>query len=69
MLATELKRDPSALVSQAVRANVRASVDKLRQGSDILERHLETGKLLVVGAEYFLESGVVEMFYGIPGAA
>ena len=67
LLATELKQDPPALVSQAVRANVRVSVDNLRQGSEILERHAETGKLLVVGAEYSLESGVVEMFYGIPG--
>ena len=68
LLATELKHDPVALVSQAVRANVRASVDHLRHGSDILEHHIQTGRLLVVGAEYSLESGVVELFYGIRGA-
>ena len=68
LLATELKNDPEALVSQAVRANVRASVDHLRHGSQVLERHILTGKLLVVGAEYSLESGVVEMFDGNAGA-
>jgi carbonic anhydrase len=69
ILATELKHDPAALVSEAVRANVRASVNHLRNGSDILERHLQAGRLLVVGAEYSLESGLVEMFYGIRGDA
>jgi carbonic anhydrase len=67
LLATELKNDPPALVSEAVRANVRASVDQLRHGSDILERHLQAGRLRVVGAEYSLESGAVELFYGIRG--
>ncbi len=62
LLATELRGDPSALVAQAVRANVRASVDHLRRGSRILEQHLQDGRLVVVGAEYSLESGIVEFF-------
>jgi carbonic anhydrase len=45
-----------------VRANVRASVRQLRHGSDILERLIEQEGLLVVGAEYSLESGLVEFF-------
>ncbi len=67
LLATELRHDPEALVSEAVRANVRASVNHLRHGSELLEQYLHTGKLLAVGAEYSLESGVVEFFHGISG--
>src|SRR5947207_160773 len=33
LLATALRHDPDALVKQAVRANIRASVDHLRHGS------------------------------------
>jgi carbonic anhydrase len=69
LLATELRHDPDALVSEAVRANVRASANHLRHGSDLLEQYVHTRKLLVVRAEYSLESGVVEFFHGIRGAA
>jgi carbonic anhydrase len=51
-----------ALVQRAVRANIRASVNQLRHGSEILERLIERHGLLVVGAEYSLESGVVDFF-------
>ena len=51
-----------ALVSQAVRANIFASVDHLRHGSQVLEQLIEEDGLLVVGAEYSLETGVVEFF-------
>ena len=66
LLATELRDDPTALVAQAVRANVRVSVSRLRHGSEILEQHLQDGRLVVVGAEDSLESGLVEFFDG-PG--
>jgi carbonic anhydrase len=66
LLATELKHDPEALVRHAVRANIRASVDHLRHGSDILEQLIQRNGLLVVGAEYSLETGVVEFFDGVP---
>ena len=46
----------------AVRANVSASVEQLRRGSDILERLMEDDGLLVVGAEYSLETGAVDFF-------
>lgn len=62
LLATELKNDREALVRQAVRANIRASADHLRHGSAILEQLIQGNGLLVVGAEYSLESGVVEYF-------
>jgi carbonic anhydrase len=55
-----------ALVSAAVRANVRASANHLRHGSALLEELADTSGLLVVGAEYSLETGVVEFFDGVP---
>lgn len=62
LLATDLRNDPAGLVKEAVRANIRASVNHLRHGSQVLEEMIETEGLLVVGAEYSLESGVVEFF-------
>lgn len=60
LLATELRHDPDALVRHAVRANVRASVNHLRHGSEILEQLVDRGELMIVGAEYSLETGVVD---------
>jgi carbonic anhydrase len=61
--------DPDILVREAVRANVRASVNHLRHGSELLERLIRETGLLVVGAEYSLETGVVEFFENVPEAA
>jgi carbonic anhydrase len=66
LLATDLRHDPDALVKQAVRANIRASVDHLRHGSQVLEQLIQEEGLRVVGAEYSLETGVVEFFDGAP---
>lgn len=60
LFTTDLVRDPDALVREAVRANIRASCDQLRQGSDILERLIAAEGLVVAGAEYSLETGAVE---------
>ncbi len=60
--------DTDTLVRDAVRANVRASVDHLRHGSDLLEQLIRTDGLRVVGAEYSLESGVVTFFDGAASA-
>jgi carbonic anhydrase len=65
LLSTELRHDPDALVKHAVRANIRASADHLRHGSPILEQLIQEDGLLVVGAEYSLETGVVDFFDGI----
>jgi carbonic anhydrase len=53
------------MVSEATRANVRASADHLRHGSEVLERLIQSEGLLVVGAEYSLETGVVDFFDGV----
>jgi carbonic anhydrase len=65
LLATELRHDHDALAREAVRANVRASADHLRHGSRVLEELIGTDGLRVVGAEYSLETGVVEFFGGV----
>jgi carbonic anhydrase len=65
LLGTELRHDGEALVRQAVRANIRASANHLRHGSQILEHLILREGLLVVGAEYSLETGVVDFFDGL----
>lgn len=62
LLATEVAHDHEALVRHAVRANIRASVNQLRRGSRVLEQLIRDDGLLVVGAEYSLDSGVVDFF-------
>ena len=66
LCATDLRHDSEALVKQAVRANIRASVNHLRHGSQVLEQLIQDDGLLVVGAEYSLETGVVEFCDGAP---
>ena len=67
LLGTPLAKDRDQLIREAVRTNVRASVDHLRHGSEILERLIAEEELRVVGAEYGLESGEVEFFDGLDG--
>jgi carbonic anhydrase len=62
LLAPELRYDRDTLIRESVRANVRQSVDQLRHGSKILERLIDSDDLLIVGAEYALETGKVEFF-------
>lgn len=62
LLNTDLKNDAKALQREAMRANVRASVNQLRHGSEILEGLIAKGQLRVVGGEYQLETGAVEFF-------
>ena len=62
LLSTNLREQPELLKALAVRANVGVSVSHLRHGSELLERLIDREGLLVVGAEYSLETGVVEFF-------
>jgi carbonic anhydrase len=62
LFETDLRHDKDELNRRAVRANIRASVDHLRHGSKILEDLIISDGLLIVGAEYSLETGVVEFF-------
>ncbi len=58
--------DRVELFAQAVRANIRMAADHLRHGSRILEDLAEQDGLMVVGAEYSLETGIVDFFDGVP---
>ena len=65
LLGSEKEHDEDELVEQAIRANVSASVSQLRHGSDLVEQLIKNEGLLVVGAEYSVETGVVEFFDGV----
>ncbi len=64
--ATDLWNDDDALVEQSMLANVRASANQLRHGSNVLEELSDNHGLLIVGAEYSLETGEVIFFDGLP---
>jgi carbonic anhydrase len=51
--------DRRTLIREAVRANVRASVDHLCHGSELLEKLIQNEGLMIVGAKYSLDSGIV----------
>ena len=50
---------PADMLGDAVRANVYNAVDALRTTSSLLSGYLEREELLIVGAEYVLDSGEV----------
>ena len=65
LLLSQITPTDDALIRRAVRANVSASVQQLYRGSGILERLVQTDGLMIVGAEYCLETGIVEFFDGV----
>lgn len=69
LLAAGLASHPAALVHEAVRANIRASASHLRHGSEVLEDLIDREGLLIVGAEYSLETGEVDFFDVPPSRA
>ena len=66
LLRTDLRSDLPALAAEATRANVRYAADHLRHGSEVLETLIRERGLVVVGAEYSVETGVVDFFDGVP---
>jgi carbonic anhydrase len=66
LLSTELRDTPELLLRAAVRTNVSIAANFLRHGTEALEQLVETGELLVVGAEYSLDTGTVDFFDGMP---
>lgn len=62
LVGTQLGQDTDALLGHAIRANIRASANHLRHGSEVLEQLIRDAGLLVVGAEYSLETGLVDFF-------
>ena len=65
LLKTELRNDLKALSQRAIRANVGFSANHLRYGSALLEDLIQNQGLHVVGAEYSLETGIVDFFDGV----
>ena len=65
-MGTPIASDKEALIHHSVRQNIRMSTNHLRHGSEILEQLIEKNGLVVVGAEYNLETGIVEFFDGLP---
>jgi carbonic anhydrase len=60
LLSDESPHGSQLLVDRAVRANVEYSVNQLRHGSEVLEALISNEGLMVVGAEYSLETGEVQ---------
>lgn len=58
--------DADALSFQAMRTNVTASAQYLRHQSPVLTPLIENDGLQVVGAEFDVETGVVDFFDGVP---
>ena len=66
LLQTELADQPDALMRVSTRANVRASANQLRHGSEIIERLVSQHGLAVVGGVYDLATGEVDFFDAVP---
>lgn len=66
LFRTPLRDDRVALEKEAIRANVSVSASHLRHGSEVLEQLIEREGLLIVGAEYSIETGAVDFFDGVP---
>ena len=67
LLKSELRGNSNALMRRAVRENILASTNHLRHRSPVLQEMISRQGLQVVGAEYSLETGVVDFFEGLPG--
>jgi carbonic anhydrase len=65
LLEAKPGHQPATLLHHAVRANVRVAANHLRHGSAVLEQLIARDGLRVVGAEYSLETGVVDFFDGV----
>ena len=66
VLASDREADADDIVEKAVRANVRASTERLREASEIIAGLERDSGLAIVGAEYSLETGLVDFFDDVP---
>jgi carbonic anhydrase len=65
LVKNEQAGDADALMQAAVRTNVRATLNVLRNGSRILEEKRLNAGLKILGADYNLSTGAVEFFDGV----
>ena len=66
LISLDIDQDPGTLLQQAVRANIHSSVHQLQHESNILKNLVEKGNLFVLGAEYSLDTGIVNFFDELP---
>ena len=62
LFETDLRKTPEKLLASSIHANILASTNQLRHGSQMLEQLIQKGDLVIVGAEYSLETGEVKFF-------
>ena len=62
LTSLDIDQAPEILLQQAVRANIHSSVSQLQHGSIILEQLVKEGEILILGAEYSLDTGIVDFF-------
>ena len=55
----DMDQDPEITLQQAVRANIHSSVSQLQHESRVLEQLIKKSDLLILGAEYSLDTGIV----------
>ncbi len=60
LFRTELRHNPEQLLDASIRANIFAATNQLRHGSQMVEQLIQKGELTIVGAEYSLQTGVVD---------
>ena len=66
LTSLDIDQDSEALLQQAVRANIHSSVNQLQHESNILKNLVKEGNLLILGAEYSLDTGIVNFFDELP---
>jgi len=57
----DIHADPEKALDMAVQENVRMSKKKALEHSHIIRSHVESGKLMIVTAEYYLDTGRVQI--------
>lgn len=62
LMQTEHRNDRNKLSSAAVKANIQTSVAELKRGPGVLDHLIRTDGLVVIGAEYSLQTSEVEFF-------
>jgi len=60
----DAEHDLDTVVCNSIEANLKNSVNRLRTCSPVLQSLLENDGMMIVGAHYSIETGVVEFFEG-----
>jgi len=66
LLGTYRDQNTDILLQQAVRANTHSSVNQLQHESEILKQLIKRDDLLILGAEYSLDTGIIDFSHKLP---